>query len=1363
MTILSALLTGAALMLFAAPSAAALPAEFGSEGSGAGEFREPRGIAVDQESGDLYIADRNNARIEKFGPEGEFLLAFGWGVADGSAAAQTCGPGASPPSAGCRPGLEGGGAGQFESPEGLAVDNDPSSPSAGDLYVLDSRNSRIEKFTSHGEFVLAFGSEGTGPGQFERLNGRSLAVDSAGSVFVGDENRVQKFSPGGTVEAQIPIPGAGFIENLTLDSAGDLYVKGGGLAGVRKYDQSGTELGFPRDEEGNGESEAIAIGPSDELFVNDLRVGSHHIFAYDPSGAQIASFDAGGEAQDGGRGIAYSTLTEALYILNAAKVRILTPPPPGPLILAGSESATEIGTTSASLGATINPEGGEETRYEFEYGTEAGVYTESTPVTALPIDEIQALNLTATEGTFTLSFEGEVSAAIPFDAEASELQAALEAIPAIGAGNVSVSGLAGGPYAIQFTGALAEVDVAELAPDPSGLGYFGEPGSASLTTTRSGGRFLDRAVTASVNGLQPRTTYHFRVVATNKSGQTTTGPDQSFETLPPVSIDSISVSQVSANGALLETELNPHGLPSAYHFEYDTAPYAVGEAAHGTSIPFPDGSAGEGSADVQRTAALTGLATATTYHYRVVAENTLGRVESEDREFTTTAVGPALLPDGRGWELVSPPNKHGSALEAMTREGGVIQAAADGTGLAYIAKAPLETDPAGNRSFAAQQQLAHRGAGGWSSQSIVSPNESLAGLHAGELSEYRLFAADLSAGLLDPAGTTPLSPLASEPTPYRREADGEFVPLVYPGNVPDGTKFGESLLGVTVAGANPDLSHILLSSDQALVPGFETDELQALYEWTDGTLSAVSILPGGASAGTEGGVKNLTGVGGGSPQLPRHQISADGSRVFFETGAGHLYLRDLGGAGESVQLDAPEPGAAGGAGEAFYQDASEDGGVVYFSDEAQLTADSKAAEGKPDLYRCDVAALVGEESCAAQGQLSDLTVGSGGKAGDLLGAILGTSADGASAYFVANGLLTNGGVPVTGAFAGDCESPEVEAGAQSCGLYRWHEGQLQFLARLSGEDLHDWGNGGGVIELPALTSRLSPNGRFLAFMSELALTGYDNRDVHGGSRDEEVFLYDAAADGGGGKLICTSCNPSGARPEGAQQPDYGTAHPRLVDRAELWSTRWLAGAIPGWTPDIVSHAFYQARYLSNQGRLFFNSFDALAPQDTDGTVDVYQYEPPSTAQDPPAADICSESSPAFTPRAEGCLSLISSGNSGEESVFLDASEGGDDVFFLTASRLVPADFDGALDVYDAHVCTAGAPCPSPPPPSPPRCAGDACQPPALPPPHPTPGTAAVNGPGNVHRHHRHHKKKHRRRHKHAPRSGHRTAGGGRGR
>ena len=153
---------------------------------------------------------------------------------------------------------------------------------------------------------------------------------------------------------------------------------------------------------------------------------------------------------------------------------------------------------------------------------------------------------------------------------------------------------------------------------------------------------------------------------------------------------------------------------------------------------------------------------------------------------------------------------------------------------------------------------------------------------------------------------------------------------------------------------------------------------------------------------------------------------------------------------------------------------------------------------------------------------------------------------------------------------------------------------------------------------------------------------------------------------------------------------------------------------------------YQTRFLSSSGRLFFTSPDALVPLDTNGLEDVYEYEPVGVGS-------CTGASSAYSERSGGCVSLISSGTSGGESAFLDASESGDDVFFVTGSKLTSEDYDASNDVYDAHVCTTSVPC-VPAPVSPPPCtSGDACK--AAPSPQPAifgpAPSATFSGAGNV--------------------------------
>ena len=89
-------------------------------------------------------------------------------------------------------------------------------------------------------------------------------------------------------------------------------------------------------------------------------------------------------------------------------------------------------------------------------------------------------------------------------------------------------------------------------------------------------------------------------------------------------------------------------------------------------------------------------------------------------------------------------------------------------------------------------------------------------------------------------------------------------------------------------------------------------------------------------------------------------------------------------------------------------------------------------------------------------------------------------------------------------------------------------------------------------------------------------------------------------------------------------------------------------------------------------------------QDTNSSEDVYEYEPPAGAQ-APARDSCSSASATFSAVSLGCTDLISNGTSREDSAFLDASETGQDAFFMTAAPLSKRDVDTAYDVYDAHV------------------------------------------------------------------------------
>lgn len=775
-------------------------------------------------------------------------------------------------------------------------------------------------------------------------------------------------------------------------------------------------------------------------------------------------------------------------------------------------------------------------------------------------------------------------------------------------------------------------------------------------------------------------------------------------------IESESVSDLAATSATLHAGIDPTGVETSYYFELcqDSTCTDV-PAAPGTDI-------GKGEATQAVSQPVSGLSANTIYTYRVVATFGGGTsmVLGAPQTFTTRTEGTDVqLPDGRAWELVSPPGKGGAGLESIPREGGLIQASQDGSALTYISLAPTEKEPEGNRVPTFVQVMAKRAATEWSSKDITLPGEHASGAVTGEgKQEYRGFTPDLELSLVEPLGLGQMAEphlsadsegnvTDTERTIYTRETEGCaappstcYVPLVSAGNVSPGTKFGGqegTKKGIHFLNATPDLSHVVFNSEAKL--NAEPARLTGgnLYEWSAGQLRMVSLLPKvGLGPAEPAPTPRL-----GTEFLSRHAISDNGSRVVFSS-EHRLYVRNM---AEEVttELDVTETGEPAPEAAATFQTASTDGTKIFFTDTAKLTALSSARGGSSqtpstDLYEFDV----------TTGKVKDLSVvpnfAQSHEHAQVQGLMPGSSADGSTLYFVANGVLTNTpNARGETAAPGHCITKNLQAQAlagASCNLYVKHGDQEaeqpKFIARLSEDDIPDWEyeNGGN---LENVTDSASSSGQYFAFMSDRRLTGYDNRVTNPAGHEaaaEEVFLYNDQGSGQA-QLTCASCNADGSRPAGVfdagskilGQEGIGL----LIDRVENWEGKWLAGELPGWTGSEGQSANYQSRYLSDSGRLFFNSSEPLVHADNNGKADVYEYEPEGVGG-------CAGEG--------GCTGLISSGSSTHESAFLDASANGNDVFFLTASTLVTSDRDKDFDVYDARVCgSAGCIVPPVPPPS----------------------------------------------------------------
>jgi hypothetical protein len=779
-------------------------------------------------------------------------------------------------------------------------------------------------------------------------------------------------------------------------------------------------------------------------------------------------------------------------------------------------------------------------------------------------------------------------------------------------------------------------------------------------------------VTVTATGLLPNTQYEVTLRTENAAvaGAKTQGP-ATFVTPPAApQIKRAATLRIAATEATIAATIVPNGAATGFFVEYGpTASYGDKTAEQPV---------GSDDAEHEVKALLSGLAPASSYHWRIVAGNAVDEtVDGTDHTFNTFSETPSFaLPDSRAYEQVSPPDKGGVSVEG---ELGIPHSSPNGDHFGFYTISTLPGSESGQNYGL---YLASRGANNWATEGLLPPAS------FGREAEVLSWSNDLSES---------------------------FINTYHPGrgttvDARDNATRGLTLIAPNISarfiGTSANDDELMFQSEENLAPGAASGPNIYVRRKSDGTIILVGVLNSGEAPESGSSLPGGRSIG---LQDWRHLLSSDGTNAYFASvESQELYLRRNPSAAQSLLSGGHciEQAAACtlevsrsqrtvedplGPNLPTYLTASTQGPpVAFFSSAEKLTNDATTGpddEGN-DLYRYE-----------GDGEtLTDLVPDHSDPNGaEVLGA-LGASADGSRIYFVADGVLGDG--LSHGAELGSC-IPESEEG--DCNLYEWILGSgVHFIARLSGADIRDWHQLG---EKRSRDSRLSTDGSVVIFRSHNALTSDPTEGI------SEFYRYSEA----GETLVCMTCAPGGAAP---------VAGPRFAG-----PTLFSFGTVQG--PEFESGL--ESRNLNASGtRFFFESPDKLVPEDVNGEAgcpetlqygpgggrcqDVYEWEAPGVGS-------CASVS------TEGCVYLISSGTSDEPSYFGDADVSGDDVFFYTGQQLVRQDKDDLVDVYDARV-NGGLAAQDQPPQAAcvedAACRGSGTSPPA----ESAPGTVTFAGPGN---------------------------------
>lgn len=1302
----------------------------------------PSDVAVDSATGDVYVADTGNHRVQKFDSAGNFILMFGKEVDQTSggnictaASGDTCKAGASTPTPT-----------GFEEPAFLAIDNYPGGE--GDVYVGD-RKGTVRKFTSGGALITTWGLGGQKDGSETPEIGGFNVVDgiAVGGRCASPSHPVWgDCEPVGTLYVNGLHKGGGHATHLFTRS-GEFIIWAAARGPLMKADSEGKWYTVPH--------ESFGLQPEDSIqkFIPEFG-GTLNAFPY----LQVTDHPT--------EGFGFDPVTEELYQATGTRTGEGAHPPrvnhfdacPHVETEGPCEPLDSFGEGQLNNAGGVAVDGDTHTVYVANEGSnDVLVFTDARPI-------VTTESFAATDSTVTLS--GSVDPA--------------------GRGNISQCYFEYG-FEVSY-GSTIPCD-----PDPSAS----PPGSNFTGPT---------TVTATISGLSPGTTGHYRLVARNVTEGQAAGLDRTFTSTSPPAIVGLAAERLTATTADLVARITPNGRDTTYRFEYGT------DLNYGQTAPVPDGHLSASYEPQPVEVHLTGLTPNVVYHYRLVAENESGVTTVEDHTFSfyppacpnsnvRQQTKANFLPDCRAYELVSPADAGGTQLFAQGPNTGYATSpsrfsfigafstipgaggnptgangdlyVATRTGRGWVTRyvgwpasetpidggppmGPPNSSPTAAGQNGVSRMFTNGNAGIFGQDGVITDpgmNRFLS-FKAGVQSEFdfgnrtpvasnapRVYAADgtylerwpTNLGLV-PAGQYPagssLYPHGGFPAP------GELPASVAPG--------GDRALDCPSQGVPPigpfdlinnycpgdvttsaDLSHFVFATTwNIFAPGGQLNGAGSVYDnnTAAGSVSVASKTPAGENIPNEPGDQSNTPL-----SIPA--VSHDGSHILIgahQTGPCGYAICDFPPCGQSSQYAARCPDQPShlymrvdGAvtydvsrGHAVrYVGTASNGTIVYFLSDERLTGED--VDTSTDLYRWtqagDALTLVSKADNAGN-------FGEPGNSDSCTGGLTTsygthTTACGVTTY---NQWLRCGDKVLAVTDGGNCLSdnsiaqdsgdiyffsPEQLVGTRGIrnqeNLYVFRHGAVHYVTTLTGPP-------SCVQTLTSACPRIvrmqvSPSGDDVAFVTKSPVTQYDNA----GHKEMYRFKPDT------GEMVCVSCRPSGEPPS---------------DDVE---------------------ASRDGLFMTDDGRVFFSTEDPLVHTDTNRAQDVYEY-----VEGRPQL-ITQGSGDTRTPNTNSLFAPLPG--------FVGVSANGTDVYFATYDTLVREDHNGLfMKFYDAR-SGGGFSAPAPPPPC---AAADECHAAASePPPAVVQGTGVALGDGgnessSKHRHKaKHRKKRHKKHHRRHHRNG----------